>query len=197
MIVVSNQILLAFSLYDLRCIILTIRKQIIAFKKGTLLPLLPQLKGMRGVCSRGGAMGWLGGYSAPSDHASLPSEGEMRCFRRFLVFIVPWKPYFSPLVGRVTPVGKFLAPPLVCSLLPPSPACLTKHKRVHDNGRKNEDRCIIVCGRQQESKYDKQINYIKELDKVGKHVRLIWYSVGRTTIGWAHFHCILWKAGVS
>ena len=35
MIVFSNHILLAFSLYDLRCIILTIRKQI-AFKKGTI-----------------------------------------------------------------------------------------------------------------------------------------------------------------
>ena len=35
----------AFSLYDLCCIILTIRKQIIAFKKGTFAPLLLQLKG--------------------------------------------------------------------------------------------------------------------------------------------------------
>ena len=41
MIVFSNQILLAFSLYDLRCIILTIRKQIIAFKKGTFAPPAP------------------------------------------------------------------------------------------------------------------------------------------------------------
>ena len=48
MIVFSNQILLAFSLYDLRCIIITIRKQIIAFKKGTFAPPGPQLKGRRG-----------------------------------------------------------------------------------------------------------------------------------------------------
>ena len=41
MIVFSNQILLAFSLYDLLCIILIIRKQIIAFKKGTFAPPAP------------------------------------------------------------------------------------------------------------------------------------------------------------
>ena len=41
MIVFSNQILLAFNLYDLRCIILTIRKQIIAIKKGTFAPPAP------------------------------------------------------------------------------------------------------------------------------------------------------------
>ena len=51
MIVFSNQILLAYNLYDLRCIILTIRKQIIAFKKGTFAPPPPQLKGRRGPCS--------------------------------------------------------------------------------------------------------------------------------------------------
>ena len=34
----SNQILLAFSLYDLCCIILTIEKQIITFEKGTFAP---------------------------------------------------------------------------------------------------------------------------------------------------------------
>ena len=45
MIVFSNQILLAFSLYDLRCIILTSRKQIMAFKKGTfVLPAPPTEK---------------------------------------------------------------------------------------------------------------------------------------------------------
>ena len=37
----SNQIMLAFSLYDLRCIILTFRKQIIAFKKGIFAPPAP------------------------------------------------------------------------------------------------------------------------------------------------------------
>ena len=41
MIALSNQILLAFSLYDLRCIILTIRKQITALKKGTFAPPAP------------------------------------------------------------------------------------------------------------------------------------------------------------
>ena len=41
MIVFFNQILLVFSLYDLRCIILTIGKQIIAFKKGTFAPPAP------------------------------------------------------------------------------------------------------------------------------------------------------------
>ena len=41
MIIFTNQILLAFSLYDLRCIILTFRKQIIAFKKGTFAPPAP------------------------------------------------------------------------------------------------------------------------------------------------------------
>ena len=38
MIAFSNQILLVFSLYDLRCIILTIGKQIIAFQMGTFAP---------------------------------------------------------------------------------------------------------------------------------------------------------------
>ena len=38
MIVHPNQILLAFSLCDLRCIVLTIRKQIIAYKKGAFAP---------------------------------------------------------------------------------------------------------------------------------------------------------------
>ena len=47
----SNQILLALSLHDLRCIILIIRKQIIAFKRALLLFLLPQLKSRRGACS--------------------------------------------------------------------------------------------------------------------------------------------------
>ena len=48
MIVFSNQILLAFSLYDLRCIILTIRKQIIAFKKGTFAPPAPPTERQEG-----------------------------------------------------------------------------------------------------------------------------------------------------
>ena len=38
---------------------------------------------------RGGARGGLGGSSPPSEHASPPSEGETRFFRRFLAFIVP------------------------------------------------------------------------------------------------------------
>ena len=41
MIVFSNQRLLAFSLYDLHSVILTIRKQIIAFKKGSFAPPAP------------------------------------------------------------------------------------------------------------------------------------------------------------
>ena len=48
MIVFSNQILIAFSLYDLRCIILTIRKQIIAFKKGTFAPPAPPTQRQEG-----------------------------------------------------------------------------------------------------------------------------------------------------
>ena len=48
MIVFSNQILLAFSLYDLRCIILTIRKQIIAFKKGTFARPAPPTERQEG-----------------------------------------------------------------------------------------------------------------------------------------------------
>ena len=48
MIVFSNQLLLAFSLYDLRCIILTIRKQIIAFKKGTFAPPAPPTERQEG-----------------------------------------------------------------------------------------------------------------------------------------------------
>ena len=44
----SNQILLAFSLYDLHCIILTIRKQIIAFKKGTFAPPAPPTEKQEG-----------------------------------------------------------------------------------------------------------------------------------------------------
>ena len=40
--------ILAFSLYDLRCIILTIRKQIIAFKKGTLAPPAPPTERQEG-----------------------------------------------------------------------------------------------------------------------------------------------------
>ena len=48
MIVFSYKILLAFSLYDLRCIILTIRKQIIAFKKGTFAPPAPPTERQEG-----------------------------------------------------------------------------------------------------------------------------------------------------
>ena len=48
MIVFSKQILLAFNLYDLRCIILTIRKQIIAFKKGTFAPPAPPTERQEG-----------------------------------------------------------------------------------------------------------------------------------------------------
>ena len=44
----SNQILPAFSLYDLRCIILTIRKQITAFKKGAFAPLAPPTERQEG-----------------------------------------------------------------------------------------------------------------------------------------------------
>ena len=43
-----QQILLAFSLYDLRCIIVTIRKQIIAFKKGTFAPPPPSTERQEG-----------------------------------------------------------------------------------------------------------------------------------------------------
>ena len=48
MIVFSNQILLAFSLYDLSCIILTTGKQIIAFKKGTFAPPAPPTERQEG-----------------------------------------------------------------------------------------------------------------------------------------------------
>ena len=48
MIVFSNQILLDFSLYVLRCIILTISKQIIAFKKGTFAPPAPSTERQEG-----------------------------------------------------------------------------------------------------------------------------------------------------
>ena len=48
MIVFSNQILLTFSSYDLCCIILTIRKQIIAFKKGTFAPPAPPTERQEG-----------------------------------------------------------------------------------------------------------------------------------------------------
>ena len=48
MIVFSYQILLAFSLYDLRCIILTIRTQIIVFKKGTFAPSAPPAERQEG-----------------------------------------------------------------------------------------------------------------------------------------------------
>ena len=41
------------------------------------------------VTLRGGARGELGVYSPLSEHASPPSEGEKRFFRRFLAFIVP------------------------------------------------------------------------------------------------------------
>ena len=48
MIVFSNQILLDFSLYDLRRIILAIRKQIIAFKKGIFAPPAPPTERQEG-----------------------------------------------------------------------------------------------------------------------------------------------------
>ena len=41
------------------------------------------------VVSPGVAPGGLGGYGSPLEHASPPSEGETRLFRRFLAFIVP------------------------------------------------------------------------------------------------------------
>ena len=41
------------------------------------------------LLTRGGAGGGLGGYSPPWEHASPPSEGEKRFFRRFLAFTVP------------------------------------------------------------------------------------------------------------
>ena len=48
MIVFSDQTLLAFSLHDLCCIILTIRKQIIAFKKGTFASPAPPTERQEG-----------------------------------------------------------------------------------------------------------------------------------------------------
>ena len=48
MIAFSNQILLVSSLYDLRCIILKIGKQIIAFKKGTFAPAAPPTQKQEG-----------------------------------------------------------------------------------------------------------------------------------------------------
>ena len=48
MIVFFNQILLVFSLDDLRCIILTIGKQIIAFEKGTFAPPAPPTERQEG-----------------------------------------------------------------------------------------------------------------------------------------------------
>ena len=45
----SNQVLLACSLYDLRCIILTIRKHIIAFKKSTFAPPAPPTERQEGL----------------------------------------------------------------------------------------------------------------------------------------------------
>ena len=50
-----------------------------------------------GVAKRG-----LGGYS-PNQ------KGKKTTFRIFLAVMVPCKLYFSPLVGRVSPVGKILA----------------------------------------------------------------------------------------
>ena len=41
------------------------------------------------VTLRGGARGGLGAIAPPLEHASPPSEGEKRFFRRFLAFIVP------------------------------------------------------------------------------------------------------------
>ena len=48
MIVFSNQTLLAFRLYDLRCIILTTGKQIVVFKKGTSAPPAPPTERQEG-----------------------------------------------------------------------------------------------------------------------------------------------------
>ena len=48
MIVFSNQILIAFSLYEHRCIILTTGKQIIAFKRGTFAPPAPPTERQEG-----------------------------------------------------------------------------------------------------------------------------------------------------
>ena len=71
-------------------------------------PVALKICDFAGQTRRGG----IGGYSPPSEHPSPPSEGKKRFFRRLLAFIVPWKIYFSPLVGRVSPpVRKFLAPP--------------------------------------------------------------------------------------
>ena len=48
MVAFSNQILLAFSFYDLCCIILTIQKQIIGFKKDTFAPPAPATERQEG-----------------------------------------------------------------------------------------------------------------------------------------------------
>ena len=65
MIVFSNQVLLAFSLYDLRCTILTIRKQIIALKKGTFAPLAPPTERQEGrLLPPAPLSGMLGFHSA-------------------------------------------------------------------------------------------------------------------------------------
>ena len=55
---------------------------------------------------RGDARGRLGGCYPPLEHASPRQKVKNDFFRRFLAFIVPQKPYFSPLVGRVTPCAK-------------------------------------------------------------------------------------------
>ena len=55
------------------------------------MPLLEvPILGYEGVdTNSGGARGGLGGYSPSSEHASPPSDGEKRFFRRFLAFMVP------------------------------------------------------------------------------------------------------------
>ena len=70
MIVFSNKILLAFSLYDLRCIILTIKKQIIAIKKGTFAPPAPPTERQEGC------------LLPPAPFSGVPASGDFK-FQNF------------------------------------------------------------------------------------------------------------------
>ena len=67
----SNQILLVFSLYDLRCIILTTGKQIIAFKKGTFAPPAPPTERQEGRLLPLPSLSGVPEYDLPSNTCNL------------------------------------------------------------------------------------------------------------------------------